>query len=191
MIRINLAPERSRRRRSVGLGALNFKINLPGFNLGVLFAAVYVAALVGLGGYWWLLRATEDRLTEDIARGKREVETLRVQIGQENKMKDMATELRKRVDIIETLTKNQARPILLVDAFASTVPADLWITGLEERNASLKISGSANSSVAISTFMTNLRSSGKFKDVDIIVSRQDLGRATPLLTFEVTCRFEG
>ena len=191
MIRINLAPERSRRRRSVGLGGLNFKINLPGFNLGVLFAAIYVAALVGLGGYWWLLRATEDRLTEEIARGKREVETLRVQIGQENKMKDMAAELRKRIDVIEALTKNQARPIILVDAFASTVPPDLWITALEERNAALKISGSATSPVAISNFMSNLRKTGKFKDVDIIISRQDLARPSPLVTFEVTCRFEG
>jgi hypothetical protein len=39
--------------------------------------------------------------------------------------------------------------------------------------------------------MQNLRNSGKFKDVDIVVSRRDLGRPTPLVTFEVTCRFEG
>jgi Tfp pilus assembly protein PilN len=103
----------------------------------------------------------------------------------------MATELKKRVDVIETLTKNQARPIILVDAFANTVPPDLWITGLEEKNASLKINGSATSAVAISIFMTNLRQSGKFKDVDVIVTRQDLARPTPLVTFEVTCRFEG
>jgi Tfp pilus assembly protein PilN len=114
-----------------------------------------------------------------------------VQIGQENKMKDMAAELKKRVDVIETLTKNQARPILLVDAFASTVPPELWITGFEERNAALKISGSATNAVAISNFMTNLRQTGKFKDVDIVVSKQDLARPSPLVTFEVTCRFEG
>ena len=29
------------------------------------------------------------------------------------------------------------------------------------------------------------------KDIDIVVSRQDLARATPQVTFEVTCRFEG
>ena len=106
-------------------------------------------------------------------------------------MKDMAAELRKRVDIIETLTKNQSRPILLVDAFANTVPPDLWITALEDRNATLKIMGSATSTVAISNFMTNLHKTGKFKDVDIIISRQDLARPNPLVTFEVTCRFEG
>jgi Tfp pilus assembly protein PilN len=188
MIRINLAPERTRRRRRVGLG---LNVSLPSFNLGWLFGIVYLAAVLGVGGYWWTLKATEDRLRTEIAQAKKEIDVLRVQIGQENKMKDMAAELRKRVDVIETLTKNQARPIVLVDAFASTVPSDLWITALEERNAALKISGSATSSVAISNFMSNLRKSGKFKDVDVIITRQDLARPSPLVTFEVTCRFEG
>ena len=188
MIRINLAPERARRRRRVGLG---LNLSLPAFNLGWLFGIVYLAGLLGIGGYWWTLKATEGRLETEIAQAKQEIDRLRVQIGQENKMKDMATELKKRVDIIETLTKNQARPIILVDAFANTVPPDLWITGLEEKNASLKINGSATSPVAISIFMTNLRQSGKFKEIDVIVTRQDLARPTPLVTFEVTCRFEG
>jgi hypothetical protein len=39
--------------------------------------------------------------------------------------------------------------------------------------------------------MSNLRASGKFKDVDLVVSRRDLARPSPLVTFEVTCRFEG
>jgi Tfp pilus assembly protein PilN len=188
MIRINLAPERSRRRRRIGLGV---SLSLPAFNLGWLFGIVYLVAVLGVGGYWWTLKATEGRLRADIAQAKRDIDMLKVQIGQENKMKDMAAELRKRVNVIETLTKNQARPILLVDTFASTVPADLWITALEERNASLKITGAATSSVAISNFMSNLRKSGKFKDVDIVITRQDLARPSPLVTFEVTCRFEG
>jgi Tfp pilus assembly protein PilN len=188
MIRINLAPERTRRRRRLGLGV---KVSLPAFNLGWLFGIVYLAAALGVGGYWWMLKATEGRLRAEIAQTKREIDMLRVQIGQENKMKEMANELRKRVNVIETLTKNQARPIALVDAFASTVPSDLWITALEERSTALKITGSATSTVAISTFMTNLRKTGKFKDVDIVITRQDLARPTPLVTFEVTCRFEG
>ena len=188
MIRINLAPERSRRRRRLGVG---LNLSLPSFNLGWLFGVVYLAAILGVVGYWWTLKATEGRLRQDIASARQEIDSLRAQIGQENKMKDMAAELRKRVDIIENLTKNQARPIVLVDAFADTVPADLWITAFEERNAALKISGSATSTVAVSNFMTNLRKTGKFKDIDIVISRQDLARSSPLVTFEVTCRFEG
>jgi Tfp pilus assembly protein PilN len=183
MIRINLAPERERRRRSVGLG---FSISLPAFNLAWLFGIVYVVAILGIGGYWWTLKLTESRLRTEIEVAKREIEVLKAQIGQENKMKEMAAELRKRIAVIETLTKNQARSIQLVDTFASAVPPDLWITALEEKNAALKISGAAASPVAVSNFMTNLRNSGKFKDIDIVVSRQALARTTPHVTFEVT-----
>ena len=186
MIRINLAPERGRRRR-VGLG---FSFSLPAFNLGWLFGIVYVAAVVGIGGYWSTLKLSESRLRTEIDLSRKEIQVLTAKIGQENKMKDMAAELRKRIAVIETLTKNQARTIQLVDTFANAVPPDLWITLMEEKNAALKITGAAASPVAVSNFMTNLRNTGKFKDIDIVVSRQDLARATPQVTFEVTCRFE-
>jgi Tfp pilus assembly protein PilN len=186
MIRINLAPERGRRRR-VGLG---LSISLPAFNLGWLFGIVYVAAVLGIGGYWWTLKLSESRLRSDIDLARKEIQVLTAKIGQENKMKEMAAELRKRIAVIETLTKNQARTIQLVDTFANAVPPDLWITLMEEKNAALKITGAAASPVAVSNFMTNLRNSGRFKDIDIVVSRQDLARATPQVTFEVTCRFE-
>ena len=188
MIRINLAPERGSRRRSVGLG---FSFSLPAFNLGWLFGIVYIVAVLGIGGYWWTLKLSESRLRTEIDAARKEIQILTAQIGQENKMKEMAAELRKRIAVIETLTKNQARSIQLVDTFANAVPPDLWITAMEEKNAALKIAGAATSTVAVSNFMTNLRNSGKFKDIDIVVSRQDLARATPQVTFEVTCRFEG
>jgi len=97
----------------------------------------------------------------------------------------------KRLAVLQELTKGQARTIVLVDTFASMVPKDLWITGIEDRNLVLKVSGSAFSTTAVADFMQNLRNSGKFKEVDIVVSRRDLARPSPLVTFEVTCRFEG
>jgi len=42
----------------------------------------------------------------------------------------------------------------------------------------------------VSEFLNNLRQSGKFKDVDILVSRQDLSKSPIMVTFEVTCRYE-
>jgi len=46
------------------------------------------------------------------------------------------------------------------------------------------------STAAVSDFMANLKSSGKFKDVEIVVSRQALDKTPSLVTFEVTCKFE-
>jgi Tfp pilus assembly protein PilN len=185
MIRINLAPERGRRR---GAG---FSFSLPAFNMAWLFGVVYLALLLLVVVGWWWLASTKANLTADIDRAQRDLAALKAQIGQETKVKELANELRKRVDVIESITKAQGRPIQLLEAFATVIPSDLWITGFEERGGQLKVAGSAFSATAVADFMSNLRASGKFKDVDLVVSRRDLARPSPLVTFEVTCRFEG
>ena len=106
-------------------------------------------------------------------------------------LKDVGRVVGVPLNVIESITKAQGRPILLVEAFASVIPSDLWITGFEEKSLQLKITGSAFSTTAIADFMANLRASGKFKEVDLVISRRDLARPTPLVTFEVTCRYEG
>jgi len=42
----------------------------------------------------------------------------------------------------------------------------------------------------VSEFMANLKAYGKFKDIEIVISRQDLTRVNSPVTFEVTCRYE-
>lgn len=184
MIRINLAPVRARRR------APGVALKLPSLNLGLVFGVVYVLAILGLGAYWWTLRNQEAKLAADVDTASKELATLKAKIGQGSRVKDQVAELRKRVQVIEELTKNQARPIMLLDAFADVMPRDLWITLLEDRGADLHITGTAFSTTAVSDFMSNLRTSGKFKDVDLIISRQDISKIPSLVTFEVTCRFE-
>jgi len=186
MIRINLAPERGRRLRGAG-----FSFSLPAFNMAWLFGVVYLALLLGVAVTWWWMINTKANLNAEIERAQKDLAALKAQIGQETKVKELANELRKRVDVIESITKAQGRPILMVEAFASVIPSDLWITGFEERGGQIKVAGSAFSATAVADFMSNLRASGKVKDVDLVVSRRDLARPAPLVTFEVTCRFEG
>lgn len=184
MIKINLAPLEARRRRAP------FKLTLPSFNLGVAFLAVYVVAVGLLGVYVFGLLASKAKLTAEIERGTRELDSLKVTLGQAANVKVQLAELRRRVELIEELTKGQGRPIVLLDAFADVIPRDLWITGMEQKDSVLKLSGNAFSTTAVSDFMANLKSSGKFKDVDIVISRQALDKTPSLVTFEVTCKFE-
>ena len=188
MIRINLAPPDRRPRR--GGGEPGFRLRLPEINLGIVFGILYVVAVLGLAGWWWQLVGQEADLTKRIADGTTELESLKARIGKAGKIKEQVAELRKRIDAIQDLTKSQQRPIILFDALADMVPRDLWLTGLEERGALLRITGTSYSTTAVSDFMANLKSSGRFKDVDILLSRQDLAKTPRLVTFEVTCRFE-
>jgi Tfp pilus assembly protein PilN len=185
MIRINLAPPRERRAR----GGLPFA--LPRVNLAVVFVVALVALVAGLGLYGRALLREEQRLGVEIENGAREVAALKGTVGQAAKLKERLADLQARLDALRVLTRDQSRPLLLIDAFADAVPKDLWITGLEEKGTLVRVSGSAFSSTAISNLMTALRASGKFKDVDIVISKRDLDKTPNLVTFEVTCRFEG
>jgi type IV pilus assembly protein PilN len=184
VIRINLAPVEARRRRP------SFSLALPSFNLGIVFAIVYVAAVGGVTYYWLSLQAEETRVAADVDRLTRELQSLKATLSAGANVKGQLAEVKRRVDILEDLTKGQARPIALLDAFADTVPRDLWITSLEQKESLLKLSGTAFSTTAVSDFMSNLKASGKFKDVDIVISRQAIDKTPSLVTFEVTCKFE-
>jgi len=163
---------------------------MPALNLGLIFLVVYVVAVVGIGVYWWQLSREEARLTGEIDGASREIAMLKPITDQAAKVKAQLADLQKRVKIIDELTRDQSKTIRILDAFVSVVPNDLWITRMEGRGKVLKVTGTAFSASAVSDLMTNLRISGKFKDVDLMVSRQDLARSPRLVTFEVTCRFE-
>lgn len=187
MIRINLAPAEARRRRS---GFSGFKIPMPSPNLAWLFGALCIVAAAGVGLHWWNLTRTEAKLAGDFERGTQELQALKATLGQGANVKAQLSDIQKRVQVIEELMKGQARSIVMLDAFADVVPRDLWITSMEERGSVLKLTGTAYSTTAVSDLMSNLRSSGKFKEIDLLVSRQDLAKTPSVVTFEVTCRFE-
>lgn len=181
MIKINLLPARPRRRFAIALPTL------PG--LGLLFGALYAVALVLIGGSWFYLNTQSGSLSADIARMETETARHKAAIAEGTRFKKEKEELERRVGLIDVIARNQARPTYLLDALADTVPQDMWLTSLEEKEQVLKIAGSAFSTTAVADFMSNLKNSGKFRDVDLIVSKQDLTKTPRVVTFEVTCRF--
>ena len=182
MIKINLLPARPRQRFAIRLPTL------PG--LGLLFGALYALAIVLVGGYWFWLSQEGRSLTAELGRLDTEIAQYKAAIAEGNRFKKEKEELERRVALIDLIARNQQRPVYLLDALAGTLPPDLWLTSMEEKERVLKIAGSAFSSTSLADFMTNLKSSGKFRDVDLVVSRQDLTKTPRLVTFEVTCRFE-
>jgi Tfp pilus assembly protein PilN len=181
MIRINLAPPSARK----GMG-----LSIPAFNLGMLFGGLAVALVLLLGGWWWSLSSEIKRLNAEIAENKAQSEKLKLVIAEGQRFRRDKELLERRVNAIDLVARNQTRPVYLLDAVLDTLPKDLWLTRMEEKGTQLRFAGTTYSATALADFMTNLKASGKFKDVDIVDAKQDLAKTPRLITFEVVTRFE-
>jgi type IV pilus assembly protein PilN len=158
--------------------------------LGLIFGILFAVVVLGFGGWWVFLTRQATRLESEIARGKAEMVTLKAVIAEGQRFKQEKEELERRLATIDQLAQGQTRPVYLMDAMVDSMPQDLWLTLVEEKQNQLKLAGAAFSTTAVADLMANLRRSGRFKDVDILVSRQDTSKVPRLITFEVICRFE-
>jgi type IV pilus assembly protein PilN len=181
MIRINLAPPATKK----GIG-----FAIPTFNMGMLFGAIALALVVVLGGWWWSLSAEINRLNAEIAENKKQAERLKVVIAEGQRFRRDKEMFERRLNAVELAARYQTRPVYLLDAVLDTLPKDLWLTRMEEKGTQLRFAGSTYSATALSDFMTNLKATGKFKDVDIVDAKQDLNKSPRVITFEVVSRFE-
>jgi len=181
MIRINLAPPSAKRKAGFAL---------PDFNLGMALGGLFLALLLFLGGWYWSLAAERKRLTTEIADNKREAERLKVVIAEGQRFRRDKEALERRVNAIDTVARQQTRPVYLMDSVVDQLPKDLWLTRMEEKGTQLKFAGSTYSATSLSDFMANLKASGKFKDVDIVDAKADLTKTPRTIAFEVIARFE-
>jgi type IV pilus assembly protein PilN len=179
VIKINLAPPIAKT-RVVGAGV----------NLGLVFGGLFGLLVVGLATWGWILAAQVARVQAEVADNEREISRLKPIIAEGERYRDEKEELERRVNAIEVVARNQARPVYLLDSLVDLLPADLWLTRVEEKNQRLRLAGTTYTSVTLSDFMANLKASGKFKDVDLVESKQDLTKSPRMITFEVTCQFE-
>ncbi len=156
MIRINLLPERRRRRRLVP-------------ESGVVSAVLLVlAALVGsyLYGDWQnhLVRVQTDEIN-------REITAIRPKVAEVLALQRQIEELRAREDLLRSL---EARELpwseMLVD-LAQRTPRDAWLANAAISGAAgptrLAVNGGALSYNSVARFMTSLAGSRFYSDVDL------------------------
>jgi Tfp pilus assembly protein PilN len=174
MIRINLAPPDQRQ----------FRPRLSPVGL----AAAAIAAMSGLGAWYAVLTRAEARLDEQVAALTRELAQLQASIADGEKTRDVLRDLGRRTQAIHELTRGQGTPRRALDALLDALPADVGLTALDLRGASLRATGSAAAPEAVAAFTANLRAARIFRDVEILASRQDLGTArAAAVSFEVSC----
>jgi len=168
MIRINLLGQARPKapRRAVPLEAT---LQLLMLGLALLFA------LGVLWYHWNQMESDVKKKQDEIAKlqsEKAKLESVKAQVAA---FEIQSAALQQRINVIEELQRNRTGGQALLDAVANTVARtdSLWLTSLSRKGNALTIDGSAASITAVANFITQLKRSGKFDQVEIKESHED------------------
>jgi type IV pilus assembly protein PilN len=185
MIRINLLG-RSRPkavRQAVPLEAtlqLVFLIVALVFSFGLLYI------------HYWQMDKEDKQVLAHIQKQRGEkarLEQLKQQVDNFEKQKAV---LQQKISVIEELQRNRTGGQQLLDAIANTVGRvdTVWLTSVDRKADVLSINGSAGSIDAVANYITQLKRSGYFQQVEIKESHQDTSnKAVQLFLFTLTAQF--
>jgi Tfp pilus assembly protein PilN len=159
-------------------------INKPGRVLGapvfqtsyVMAISVLIAAVLGLG----FSSAYGHRLADQ------------AQVSAARKL-DKADSSKHRWDVIRQLRDHQAvRPNFLKDVSANREDTSaVWLKSIRDEGQSIAIEGMAITPNAVSEIISDLKSTGYFRNIEIKETyRDDSRNKTHAIEFQLTCEFE-
>jgi Tfp pilus assembly protein PilN len=158
----------------------------------VLFAIALVVSIGILYGHYLLMDRENTQVLAHIQKQmgeKARLEQLKQQVENFEKQKAV---LQQRIGVIEQLQRNRTGGQELLEAIANTVSRTdtLWLTSVDLKGDALTIVGSAGSINAVANYITQLKRSGYFQQVEIKESHQDdTNRAVEIFSFTLTAVF--
>ena len=155
MVRINLLPVRVSKKKEAGRQQL------------ILFVLVAVLGIIG-NFSWNAQRAHELAGREKkLAATKAEIAQLDRIIGEVKNIKEQQQALREKLAVLDQLKAGRSGPVKMLDELATVIPKRLWITKLEEKGGAVHFIGSASTIDDVSEFMTALKGSRHFRNVEL------------------------
>jgi type IV pilus assembly protein PilN len=133
---------------------------------------VLVGTVLLLGWWYWSLRGQSMQVDAELAAGRQEAARLQAVIAEVAELDAQGSRLRERVTLIEQLRSGQSLPVQLLDHVSRSLPATLWLTGMQQEDAQVTIEGRSTTLIALSDFVGNL-ADGEFlqRPIDIVDSQ--------------------
>lgn len=161
----------------------------------LLFLLVAVAlAVVVIGVTYYQQKRELDTTNNKILVLKSEKQSLQ-QIKQDvDRFQSEKAVLQQRIDVIETLQKNRSGAQDLLQMVASTVVRvdALWLTALNRKDNTLTIDGEAGSIDAVANFLTEMKRSGYFDQVELKDAKEnDIVPSVQTYGFSMTATIAG
>jgi len=126
--------------------------------LTALCGLLIVAAVGGVGFWYWSLSAEASTLDAQVANLKRESARLDTVLAEVKTFEDRKAALQQRVALIERLRQGQTVPVQVLDHVSRSLPEMLWLTDLKADGSFLTIEGKTTTLIGLSDFVGNLGS---------------------------------
>jgi Tfp pilus assembly protein PilN len=161
----------------------------------ILFLTVAVAlAAVILGVTYFQQKRELDNTNKKIFALKVEKQSLQQIKTDVDRFQSEKAVLQQRIDVIETLQKNRSGAQELLQMVADTVVRvdSLWLTSLTRQGNSLTIQGQAASIDAIANFLTQMKRSGYFDQIELKDAKEsDLVPSVQTFEFSMSASVAG
>lgn len=176
MIKINLIPVKEKGKKKVGIKK----------DWVVLILSMVILFVILFFLQWRINREIGDT-TAKISDTKKEIAHFKALTADVNKAKEDQKTLQDKLNIINTLRKEKASPVRVLDEVSIQKPEKLHLESLKKEGSKVGIEGIALDDETIANFMTNLRKSKLFKNVDLIVSEQSELSKIKIKKFTLSC----
>jgi type IV pilus assembly protein PilN len=175
MIKINLLLARKEKK----------KIGVRKEFIVLILSAVLLLVVLALI-QWRLEKEKEDTLAQ-IVNTKKEIAHYKSLTIEVIKAKEAQKTLQDKLNVINSLRRDKATPAKVLDELSIDKPEKIHLESLKKEGSRLGIEGIALDDETIANFMTNLRKSNLFKNVDLIVSEQVEQSKVKLKKFILSC----
>jgi type IV pilus assembly protein PilN len=175
MIKINLLLARKEKKK-VGMSKEIVVLILSVFLLLVLLVIVQ-----------WRIDKEKENTIAQISNTKKEITYYKSLIAEVDKAKVLQKTLQDKLNVINSLKKQKSSPSRVLDELSIDKPEKIQLESLKKEGGKLGIEGIALDDETVANFMTNLRKSKVFKNVDLIVSEQIEQSKIKLKKFVLSC----
>jgi type IV pilus assembly protein PilN len=152
----------------------------------VLILSVFLLSVFLIFVQWRIDKDKEDTIAQ-ISATKKDITYYKSLITEFNKAKTLQKTLQDKLNVINSLRKEKSSPARVLDELSVGKPERIQLESLKKEGSKLGIEGIALDDETVANFMTNLRKSKVFRNVDLIVSEQTEQSKIKLKRFILSC----
>jgi type IV pilus assembly protein PilN len=135
----------------------------------------------------WRIGKEKENTFAKIQKTKEDIKYYNLLISQAQKDKETQKTLQEILDVINSLRKEKSFASHVLDEISVQKPEKLQLESMKKEGSKLGVEGVALDDETVANFMTNLRKSKVFKNVDLVVSEQFEQSKVKLKKFTLSC----